>query len=380
MKNILVLNYEFPPLWWGQANANYYLFKEFSKNNNFNYTLITSSSHKYFEEVFSDNIKIIYLDIWKKWKNSQNQSIKDLLCYTFKTLIKSYILMKNNKYDLLMCWSYPAIWIWYLYKKIFDLPYISLLRWAETPFYEKKWEKLDKYIFQYLAPVFWKNSYKVIANSNWLKDLALNILANQNIEIIENWINLEEFNIEKNKNKNIFNILYVWRLTQRKWIHYLLDWFKTFSNNKENVVLNIIWTWEEYDNLLILSKKYYIENKVIFQWKKEHKELAKEYNNNDIYVLASENEWMSNTLLEALASSLPIIITNVGWTSELFNDNWWLINVNDSSDITNKLEIAYLEWQNWNLDKKWKKSFEIVKNKSWTNIANEYEKILTNSI
>jgi len=32
MKNILVLNYEFPPLWWGQANANYFLFKEFSKN------------------------------------------------------------------------------------------------------------------------------------------------------------------------------------------------------------------------------------------------------------------------------------------------------------------------------------------------------------
>lgn len=372
MKNILVLNYEFPPLWWWQANANYYLFKEFAKHKEFIFTLITSSSDKYFEEVFSDNIKIIYLDIWKKWINSHNQTVKDLLVYTFKSLFKSNKLIKSNKYDLIMCWSYPAIWIWYLFKKIFNIPYISLLRWAETPFYEKKWEKLDKYIFKFLAPIFWKNSYKVIANSKWLKDLALKVSPDQKIEIIENWINLKEFNLERNTPDKIFNILYVWRLTQRKWINYLIEWFNSFSKNKDNVLLNIVWIWEDYNDLNKLVKSNKIENKVNFLGKIVHEELAKIYNQNDIFVLPSENEWMSNTLLEAMASSLPIIITDVWWTRELFDENWWIININDYNDISLKLDIAYKLWGKWELEEIWKKSFKIVKNRSWESKAKEF--------
>lgn len=137
MKNILVLNYEFPPLWWWQANANKYLFNEFAKFSDYNFILITSSENKYREEFFSKNIKIYYIDIWKKWKNIHNQSVKDLLINAFKTYMLSKKLIKKQKFDSIMCWSYPAIWVWYILNKFYKIPYISLLRWAETPFYKK---------------------------------------------------------------------------------------------------------------------------------------------------------------------------------------------------------------------------------------------------
>ena len=40
---ILFLNYEFPPIGGGSGNANFYLFKEFSKIKELDIELITSS-------------------------------------------------------------------------------------------------------------------------------------------------------------------------------------------------------------------------------------------------------------------------------------------------------------------------------------------------
>ena len=49
---ILMLNYEFPPLGGGAANANYYMLKEFAKVKDLEVDLITSSANNKFEAVW----------------------------------------------------------------------------------------------------------------------------------------------------------------------------------------------------------------------------------------------------------------------------------------------------------------------------------------
>lgn len=374
MKNILVLNYEFPPLGWGQANANYYLFKEFRKYNDYKFTLITSSVGKKKIDEFSDNITIYYLDIWKNWKNLHNQWIKDLLVNAYKTYKLSKKIIQKEKIDLTICWSYPAIGIWYRLFKRYNIPYIALLRGSDVPFYEKKWEFLDKFIFKYLAPIFWKNAKYVIANSKQLKELALNISPKQDIKVITNWINLEEFKSKNNdkKNNKKFNILFVWRLTERKWITYLLEWFKNFSKDKMDVYLNIVWDGSLYEEVKSYIEKNNLKDNVKLHWLVNHKNIKEFYHVSDMYILPSLNEWMSNTLLEAMASSLPVVITEVWWTKELFDGNGWIIKKKDSDDITEKLELAYQYWKQWKLNMLWEKSYEIVSNMSWENKAKEF--------
>jgi glycosyltransferase involved in cell wall biosynthesis len=60
----------------------------------------------------------------------------------------------------------------------------------------------------------------------------------------------------------------------------------------------------------------------------------------DIFVLPSLSEGMSNTLLEAMASSLPVVATNVGGNPELVEDgrSGWLFQPGDVSGLTAKLE------------------------------------------
>jgi sugar transferase (PEP-CTERM/EpsH1 system associated) len=60
----------------------------------------------------------------------------------------------------------------------------------------------------------------------------------------------------------------------------------------------------------------------------------------DVFVLPSLSEGMSNTLLEAMASSLPTIATNVGGNPELIEDgsSGWLFQPGDVTGLTDRLE------------------------------------------
>jgi sugar transferase (PEP-CTERM/EpsH1 system associated) len=60
----------------------------------------------------------------------------------------------------------------------------------------------------------------------------------------------------------------------------------------------------------------------------------------DVFVLPSLSEGMSNTLLEAMASSLPVVATRVGGNPELIEDerSGWLFKPGDVADLAARLE------------------------------------------
>ena len=59
----------------------------------------------------------------------------------------------------------------------------------------------------------------------------------------------------------------------------------------------------------------------------------------DIFVLPSRNEGISNTILEAMASGLPVVATNVGGNPELIdaNDSGTLIRPNDAAELASAI-------------------------------------------
>jgi len=64
----------------------------------------------------------------------------------------------------------------------------------------------------------------------------------------------------------------------------------------------------------------------------------------DIFVLASINEGISNTILESMASGLPIVATNVGGNSELIRDGvtGLLVAANDADELASGI-LRYVE-------------------------------------
>ncbi|HNZ25783.1 MAG TPA: glycosyltransferase family 4 protein [Spirochaetota bacterium] len=334
---ILMLNYEFPPLGGGAANATKYILKELSKNDNISVDFVTSSTNTYREESFSNKIKIYFLDIGKK-DNIHYQSNKDLLTYSFKALSFCKNLKKNNKYDLVH--AFFGIPCGYIAMKL-GMPYIVSLRGSDVPFYNKRFKLLDVLLFKKLSIKIWKKSNAVITNSEGLKNLALQTAPDQIISVIYNGVDIEEFK-PRVIESNIFTVISTSRLIKRKGIQYLIDGFIEFAKGKNDVKLIVIGDGNQKEELISLVSENGEKDKIEFLGKINHDNLPKHYQSSDVFCLPFLNEGMSNALLEAMASGLAILATDTGGTKELIDEsNGIIIQKESKKAITDSLNLLY---------------------------------------
>lgn len=366
MKNkikILMLNYEFPPLGAGAANATYYILKELAKDPSLEVDLVTSSVDKFRVENFSPNIKIHYLDIHKKG-NLHYQSNKDLLTYSYKAYKYSLELMKQKNFDL--CHAFFGIPCGYIAMKL-GIPYIVSLRGSDVPFYNKRFYWLDKLIFKRLSKKVWRNSLKVIANSLGLKELALQSSPKQKINVIFNGVDINEYKPLKNKKPNDpLRIISTSRLTKRKCHDYVL---RAIGDKDFEIVF--VGDGDQKEELMSLAKE--VNAKAKFVGRKEKKEVVRYVQESDIFILASLNEGMSNSLLEAISCGLAIISTDTGGSKELIKGNGFIVNKEDSESIAKALK-KYQDSPKL-LKEQSLKSRKIAQNLSWSKVAKQYKKI-----
>jgi len=376
---ILFLNYEYPPLGGGAGNATSYLLKEFAKIPDLKVDLVTSSiDKKYHLEKLTENIQIHRLPIGKNQKNLHFQSQKDLLVYAWKAYGFSKIMVKKNKYNLTLAFfSVPCGFLAWILKKRFKLPYLVSLRGADVPGYSERFAYLYKIITPLIKKV-WKEASGVIANSQGLKELALKTNPGQEISVISNGININRFkpSLFDFTFQKTFPILCVTRITPRKGVRYLIEAFSQLYKKYPNLSLQIIGEGNEKENLEKMARRLGLEKQVNFVGLLPHEKLPAYYQSAGVYVLPSQNEGMSNCMLEALASGLPLLATNTGGTQELIEDgvNGFILRMKSAEDIAEKLEILI---QNEELRKKMgKASREKAERMSWENVAQEYMGII----
>ena len=328
MKNILILNYEFPPLGGGAGNATRYLLKEYENHTNYNFTLVTSSTSKFRIENPAGNVKIIFLDIHKRGSLHYQRS-RDLLNYSWKAWTFCKKWTKQNHCDLIHSFfSVPCGLIAFLLGK----PYIISLRGSDVPFYNDRFYWLDKLILKELHGFIWNKAERVIANSEGLKALAQKSFPDQQIDIIPNGIDTEEFmpNEQIFTHKNL-QLVSTGRLIKRKGYSILIE----ALNGLNNVTLTLIGSGYQKESLDALAKRFMVDVK--FLGRVDHQDLPYHLNKADVFVLPSFNEGMSNSVLEAMGCGLPVIITETGGAEELINGNGTVVKKHDIKALQNAI-------------------------------------------
>ena len=155
---------------------------------------------------------------------------------------------------------------------------------------------------------------------DWLKQVV-NINPKK-LVLIRNGINIYDFN-RKRENDDTVQFIHVARLDLVKDQAGLISAFSHLvkKNNftTQDVRLTIVGDGSQMGHLNILSNELNVANYIEFTGARN--DIAQRLSNADVFVLSSIAEGIPMTVLEAMASSLPVISTSVGGLPELITDN-----------------------------------------------------------
>lgn len=199
--------------------------------------------------------------------------------------------------------TYYEDYLYYINKGFFDKTSKKLLK-TLTQFYE------DKTVESLIVPA--EKIKKIFQDQyDYKKEIA----------VIPTGIAIERFykeNIDKNKKEKIFKklnlsqedflILFVGRIAEEKNIKFLIDAHKKLVNDDKKYKLVIVGDGPDVKNLKEASKD--IKDNVIFAGKSPWEDVPCYYDMADVFVTASKSETQGLTVLEALASSTPVVCAN----------------------------------------------------------------------
>jgi len=332
-----MLNYEFPPIGGGAANAHRYLLQQYADNSDLTIDVLTSAPKPGFiEEKFADNITIYKVGLHKKhlhfWRKTE------VLEWLFKAGFHYRRLLRENDYDFAHAFfGFPTGWL--CYRCSHKLPYIISLRGSDVPG-EHARLKLD---YKILGPVFraiWKKATALVACSEGLKNRALKFMPSVNIDVIPNGVDSERFSpSETAAEQQTLRLLTVGRLSVTKRVEILIDAVDILSKQGCQILLKIAGGGQMQPKLKQIVNEKNLDNIIEITGRIDAEDMPRIYRQNDIFISASKLEGMSNAMLEAMASGLPIIATRCEGTEELIAENGLVIENATAEEIAKAIKI-----------------------------------------
>lgn len=267
----------------------------------------------------------------------------------FWTLIAKYF-SKNQSFD--------AVWlhhdVLFLMKNPFNKPLITLhttyygysKNKIHPSFYYKIASKIERYLFKIINNCYFTGVSPEICNE------VVNIgIDKNNVKYIPNGVDTNHFKPSKSKKsirekfgipKNDLVILSLGRLTAQKQPKKLIETFNFVEKKLENVTLAIAGDGE----LLKEIKKDVIKKqlkKVIFLGQLDYKkDVPNLYASSDCFIITSNYEGQPLTLLEAMSSGLPCIVSNISNLDIIKKANCGIVVNFDDPEKSAKKIIEYI--------------------------------------
>ena len=160
-----------------------------------------------------------------------------------------------------------------------------------------------------------------VVTDNLAKAMQNHGLKNDNYVVLPNVVNLDTFHISEKKNNTPCKIIHVSCFEDKsKNISGLLESLKIVEQKGIDFQCTLIGEGMDFDLMKAKAEELQLINKVSFTGLLEGQKLADELASGDFLVLSSNYENMPVVILEALASGLPVVSTNVGGIMEMIDE------------------------------------------------------------
>lgn len=271
---------------------------------------------------------------------------------------------------------FPIGFIVFLFRILFKLPYIITEHWTG---YAKGFYKKLPFIKRILYNYIGKKAKCLLPVTHDLKEEMIKAGVNGKFDVIPNVVETDIFAPGKKSQQEIKHILHVSNLNdEHKNVSGLLRVIEKLSKIRQDFVLDIIHS-EENSQLYKLSDSLSIKDRFVnFLGKKSYEEVAKYMADSNILVLFSNYENLPCVIVEAFASGLPVVSTDVGGIKEHLNERMGkLLPKGDEEALFESINYMLDNYQKF--DKEYLVNYAKT-NFSYTSVGNQYVKIYSNII
>ena len=373
---ILLINSEYPPIGGGAGNASSNIARVLEQRGQEVLVLTSHWGDLPFEET-RDAVKVIRLSTLRRKMDRSNAL--EQISFIFSASFRTFGLIRQFKPDITLAFfGLPSGAVALLLKWFYRIPYVVSLRGGDVPGFRP----YDFRMYHKLAAPFlrliWKNAFSIIANSKGLRDLALAFDSRYEIPVIPNGVDTSQFTAS-NRDWSSPHILSVGRVVYQKGFDLGM---RALSQLKD-----FRWTWTiagdgpQMATLKAMAEECGSNDRIHFAGWLSADQLKEQYAAANVFLFPSRHEGMPNAVLEAMASGLPVVATQIAGNEELVVDGKTgkLVPTEDVESLRESLKPLLVDAQmREKMGRAARQRVEL--SFSWASVAQKYEEILQRSI
>ncbi len=377
--NILMINYEYPPIGGGGGVINKILAEELSDRNHI--TIITSKFANQRAYEICDNIEIFRVPVI--FRNNQNAAtILSMLSFFPTSLWRGNRLLKTRRFDIIHSWfAIPSAPSGYFLARKFRLPHVLSLLGGDI--YDP-----SKRLSPHRTPLLHGTVKKMVQGSDVVIGMSSDIITRahrhfritRDITLIPHSITRPVFTprtrAELGYAPEDILLVTVGRLVPRKAVQDLMVVVRALRN--PNVKLLIVGDGPERPALEAKAVALQVAEQVHFLGNVSEDLKYQLLNVSDVYVSTTQHEGFGLVFLEAMATGLPVVsYDNGGQVDFLINGKTgFLVALNDLDSFIKNTEILCNNKEKRN--KVGDFNIEYIEQYFVENCANKYQEIYEN--
>jgi len=310
----LLINYEFPPLGGGAASATRNLGAALSRRGN--RVVILTSAYKQHRGVSEeDGMTVVRVPAWRT--SIHRSGIIQMTAYILSSSLQAQTVAKKyNVERVLAFFSIPGgvVARWLQCRR--SIPYAVSLRGGDVPGTEPGLRLFYKVLTSLRRNII-RHARYVTAPSVGLKQLSERADP-VTVQVIPNGVDCDYFKPGPQTEHSSLTLLSVGRLHRQKNVQRMLEVLLAIRDQSGlPATARVIGDGPERKNLEKFARQHDLTGALSFEGWLPRSQVAAAYRSATVLVQLSSYEGMSNTILEALASGLPVAASRIPENMEL---------------------------------------------------------------
>lgn len=320
MARLLLINYEFPPLGGGAANATANTARELAALG-VEVRVLTSAFAGLPKREVRDGYTIHRIPTLRRARD--RSSVAEMLAFLVMSLVEAPRLALGWRPDATVAYfglpCGPAAW---LVGRCTGTPYLISLRGGDVPGFLYDGISLYHRVAGPVIGWLWRRASAVVANSEGLAELARRFAPDVDVSIVPNGVDADLFRPAAPAEARPAEagravLLFVGRVVRQKGLDLVLQ---VLPSLPAGVTLRVVGDGPDRPALEAQAQALGIADRVFFLGWLGRDDLPAAYAGADLFVFPSRDEGMPNAVLEAMAAGLPVMGTRIAGNRDLIVD------------------------------------------------------------